>query len=111
MAARRARAVIVDPRNSSIPEITAIYAAYPPIGPVLPAIGYSSDRLLALKTAIAESQADILISASPFDIARVLQIEKPVLRARYDFAEIEDPKFSTIVEDFLEATDERDSGE
>ena len=35
-------AAIVDPRESAVPEIAAVFRAYPHIGKVLPAVGYGA---------------------------------------------------------------------
>jgi predicted GTPase len=102
VAARAAGAsMIVDPRSAASPAIIALYNAYPHIGPVLPAVGYSTEQLRAVEETINSADADVVISATPFDIARMLQIDKPVIRARYEFAETGDPKLSTIIDAFM----------
>jgi predicted GTPase len=69
VAGTRAGAAIVDPRTSAPPAIRSVYEAYPHIGPVLPAVGYNSEQLHALKVTVSDSEADLVISATPFDIA------------------------------------------
>jgi predicted GTPase len=82
-----------------------MYAAYPHIGPVLPAMGYNPEDLLGLKTTVEASEAEVVVSATPFDISRVLHLAKPVIRARYEFAETSNPKLSTIIDEFLDVFD------
>jgi predicted GTPase len=91
----------VDPRTSATSEIREVFAAHPHIGQVLPAVGYSAAQLRALESSINASNAEVVITATPVDLARLLCIEKPVVRARYEFAEIGAPTLSAIIDDFL----------
>lgn len=93
---------IVNPRPYAAPEIAAVYAAYPHLGAVLPAMGYNGSQLTALAQTINASPADVVVSATPIDLAALIPIDKPVIRARYEFAELEDPGLTGIVEDYLQ---------
>jgi len=48
-ASTNGAAAIVDPRRSATPAIQALYARYPHIGRVLPAVGYDATQLEALR--------------------------------------------------------------
>jgi predicted GTPase len=50
---------------------------------------------------INNSAAEIVVSATPIDLARLLHIEKPVIRARYEYAEEGVPALSNFIDDFL----------
>lgn len=67
-----------------MPEIQAVFRAYPHIGKVLPAVGYRSAQVQALADAVNASSADIVVSATPIDLARLVPIEKPIVQARYE---------------------------
>jgi predicted GTPase len=98
-AARAAGAAeIVDPRASAAPEIRAVYARYPHIGLVLPAVGYDAAQLDGLRRTIAASEAAVVVSATPIDLAALITIDKPVVRARYDLAEMDDPGLGAAVD-------------
>ena len=102
VAATQAQAVeIVDPRGSAVDEITAVYARYPHIGPVLPAVGYNPSQLQALRDPINASTAEIVVAATPCDLGRLIDISKPVVRARYEFAEAGEPGLGHLIEMFL----------
>lgn len=103
VAARAAGASILDPRRWATPAIARLYEAYPHIGPVLPAIGYDEAQVDALRRTIEASPAELVIAATPVDLARVLRLRKPVVRARYEFAEAGRPTLASAVADFLEA--------
>jgi predicted GTPase len=94
-------ASIVDPRLSAAPEIRAVFRAYPHIGPVLPAVGYGPAQLAALASTINASTAEVVVSATPMDLARLVQIDKTVIRARYQYAEDGSPGLSSFVDAFL----------
>ncbi len=95
-------AAIVDPRLSAAPEIAAVFKAYPHIGAVLPAVGYAPAQLQALAATINASAADIVVSATPIDLARLVPIAKPVVRARYDYAEFGALGLSAFIDAFLQ---------
>lgn len=101
-AAMRAHVLeIVDPRPYAVPRIAAVYAAHPHLDRVLPAMGYSTEQRSALQETINATPADVVVSATPVDLAALLELNKPVVRARYAFAEVEDPGLTGIVEDYL----------
>ena len=102
VAATRAQAAaIVDPRAYAVPEIAEVYTRYPHIGSVLPAMGYFPAQLKALEETINRAEADIVVAATPSNLNSLLKLNKPVIRARYEFAEIGQPILSTQVEQFL----------
>ncbi|MEQ8194698.1 MAG: cyclic 2,3-diphosphoglycerate synthase [Rhodospirillales bacterium] len=102
VAATDARAKeIVDPRDHATDSIAAVYAQYPHIGAVLPAMGYHPAQLRALRDTINASDAEAVVSGTPCDLAALIDIDKPVIRARYDFAEAGEPKLGKLIGDFL----------
>ena len=100
-ALRAGAAAIVDPRLSAAPELAAVYAQYPHIGPVLPAVGYSTGQLEALRQTINASCADVVVAATPIDLAALIALYKPVVRARYEFVDSETPGLAAELERFL----------
>lgn len=102
LAARAAGAAeIVDPRRSAAAEIAAVFAAYPQLGPVLPAMGYSEAQRSALVATIAGSAAEVVVAGTPADLTPLLAGIRPVVRARYDYAEMETPGIGAAIETFL----------
>jgi len=94
-------AEILDPRLSAAPAIRAVFEAHPHLGKVLPAMGYSAAQLSALAATINGSEADIVVSGTPLDLARLIPLSKPVVRARYDFAEAGAPTLASVVDAML----------
>lgn len=102
LAARAAGAAeIVDPRRSATPEIAVLFDAYPQLGPVLPAMGYSDAQCRELVATIAASRAEVVVSGTPADLTRLLAGVRPVVRARYDYAEIDTPGLGAAIDAFL----------
>jgi predicted GTPase len=95
-------AEIVDPRSAAAPQIRRIFDDYPHIGRVLPAAGYNPDQLRALEQTINDANADVVVSGTPIDLARLLRINKKIVRARYAFAEMGEPKLSALVDSFMD---------
>lgn len=93
---------IVDPRRAGLAELDAVYARYPHLGPVLPALGYGAAQLDLLARAIAAVDCDLVLSATPCDLAALIPIAKPVQRVGYAFAEADDPGLGDLVDDFLD---------
>ena len=78
-----------------------MYEQYPHIGPVLPAEGYSSAQLEALRQTINATVADVVVAATPIDLGALVNINKPIVRAHYEFAEVESPGLAGELERFL----------
>ena len=102
LAAKQAGAkAIVDSRPFAVSEIAAVYTQYPHIGAVLPAEGYSPAQLEALRQTINATQADVVVAATPIDLGALVNINKPIVRARYEFAEVETPGLAGQIDRFL----------
>ncbi len=94
---------IVDPRPFAAPGIRSVYDSYPHIGKVLPAMGYGAAQVAALAETINRAEADLVVSGTPADIAALAAFDKPVVRARYEFAEAGEPTLASMVDRWLEA--------
>jgi predicted GTPase len=92
VAARRfGAAEIVDPRPYAVGSIAATYQKYPGTGPILPAMGYGDAMIADLEKTINNSDVDIVISATPIDLTRIIKVNKPMQRVRYELQEIGQP--------------------
>jgi predicted GTPase len=100
VAARRfGAAEIVDPRPFAVRSIKAPYEKYPNTGPILPAMGYGDAQTQDLEETIRNADVDMVIIATPIDLKRVIRIDKPAQRVRYELQEIGQP----TLEDLLKA--------
>jgi predicted GTPase len=92
---------IVDPRPYARGAIATMYAQYPHIRAVLPALGYSAKQLAALRATIEAVPAEVVVAATPCDLGALIAIDKPVVRVQYEFAEVGEPGLGSLVEGFL----------
>ena len=100
VAARRfGAAEIVDPRPYAVGKIAETFRMYPNIGKLLPAMGYGEQQMQDLSATIEKTECDSVIIATPIDLGRVIQINKPNTRVQYSLQEIGRPN----IEDALEA--------
>lgn len=91
---------LVDPRPFAVASIEATYRKYPDIGIILPAMGYGDAQMKDLETTINNSDADSVIIATPIDLRRIIQIDKPSTRVTYSLQEMESPTLAEILADF-----------
>ncbi len=95
---------IIDPRAHAAPSIRAVYQQYPHIGNVLPAVGYTAGELAGLGDTINASGAEVVVSGTPFDLAAVVSLTMPVVRANYEFEELGLPQLAAAVDAALAGT-------
>lgn len=98
VAARRyGAAEIVDPRPFAVGSIEATYKKYPSTGAILPAMGYGDEMVRDLEKTINNSDVDMVISATPIDLTRIIQVNKPMQRVRYELQEIGKPTLEDLL--------------
>jgi predicted GTPase len=78
---------IVDPRPYAVGSIRDTFAEYPQTGAVLPAMGYSATQVRELAETIARVPAEVVIIGTPIDLRKLIPIERPAVRVRYELAE------------------------
>jgi predicted GTPase len=87
VAARQAGATLVDPRPWAVGSIAATFERYGQIGPVLPAMGYGDEQLRELAETIDRVDCDVVVTGTPFDLARLVTTRHPMRHARYTLRE------------------------
>ncbi|MBC8490123.1 MAG: GTPase [Bacteroidetes bacterium] len=92
---------IIDPRKYAVKSIKETYDKYPNIGTLLPAMGYGSKQIKDLETTINKVPCDSVVIGTPIDLTRLIKINKPSVRIRYDLQEIGKPDLTNIITDFL----------
>ncbi|HAW71166.1 MAG TPA: GTPase [Firmicutes bacterium] len=94
-------AELVDPRPYAVGSIDFTFKKYPGIGTLLPAMGYGKQQMRDLEATIDKTDCDLVISATPIDITRVIKVKKPMLRVGYELQEIGTPNLKQIIEKFF----------
>lgn len=81
-------AEIIDPRPFTVNSISATFKKYPKIGQLLPAMGYGEEQMKDLEETINRTDCDSVVIGTPIDLGRILNINKPSTRVRYELQEI-----------------------
>ncbi len=92
---------LVDPRDTAVGLIAETFEIYPDIGTLLPAMGYGAQQKADLEKTINNTECDVVVSATPIDITRIIKINKPVARVTFEVEEIGRPNFEDVLKDFF----------
>jgi len=92
-------ASLVDPRPWTVGTISETFRKYPGIGTLLPAMGYGEEQVRDLETTINKAECDVVVIATPIDLNRIININKPTIRVSYELEEITRPGLKEILSD------------
>ena len=92
---------IVDPRPWVTGTISDTFVAYPKIGPLLPAMGYSEKQIADLRATIDRVECDLVLIGTPIDLSRLMAVNKPTLRVSYDLEEKGDIRLAPEIDRVL----------
>jgi predicted GTPase len=98
VAARRFGAAgLVDPRPYAVGSIAHTFEAYPHVGALLPAMGYDDEQIAELEQTINAVECDLVLTATPIDLRRLINVRHPVDRVRYELQVIGRPTLKEIL--------------
>lgn len=100
IAARECGSVVINPRKYAFGSLKEIYKKYPRLGSVIPAMGYSKKQIKELEKTLNKAKCDAIISATPIDLRRIIKINKPIVRIKYELVEIGKPTLKTVLKKF-----------
>jgi predicted GTPase len=100
IAARKAGAIIVDPRPFAVGSIQDTFEKYYHLEDVLPAMGYGKKQMQELEQTINKADVDAIVIGTPIDLAKLIDIKKHNVRVRYDLQEIGKPDLEDILLEF-----------
>jgi predicted GTPase len=102
VAARQCRASeLVDPRPYAVGSIRGTYERYQHLTSLLPAMGYSDMQRHELEETIRRTPCDLVIVATPIDLARTIKVERPNLRVTYAVEELTKPSLADCLANFV----------
>jgi predicted GTPase len=101
VAARKLGGELVDPRPYAKGSLVETFAAWPHLGPVLPAMGYGEEQIQDLATTIAEIPCEAIAIGTPVDLRRLIELPVPATRVRYELQEIGRPTLEDVLVDFV----------
>lgn len=90
---------IIDPRPFTVNSIAKTFQKYPKIGKLLPAMGYGDEQMKDLQDTINRTDCDSVIIGTPIDLGRILKINKPSTRVRYELQEIGELTIEKVLAD------------
>ena len=90
----------VDPRPYAVGSIRETFDRFPHLDRLLPAMGYSETQCRELEETINRTPADLVLVATPVNLGRLLQLNKPSLRVSYEVVERTRPTLREILAEF-----------
>ncbi|WP_220132436.1 GTPase [Natronomonas sp. LN261] len=90
-------AEILDPGPAAVGTLGDVFETYDHIDDVLPAMGYSDDQIRDLEETIRAVDPEVVVSGTPHDLGRVVDVDVPVVRVRYELEE-KNLTLDTVVE-------------
>jgi predicted GTPase len=90
---------IIDPRLFAVKSIQETYKKYPGIGVVLPAMGYGKEQIKDLQETINLADCDSVIIGTPIDLRRIIDINKPATRVKYNLKELTKPNIEDVLKE------------
>ncbi len=92
---------IIDPRPYAVGSIIDTYKKYTHLHVILPAMGYGKKQMKELEETINNADVDVVVSGTPIDLNRVVKVNKPIVRVRYELDEIGKPDLEDVLNEFL----------
>lgn len=93
-------AELLDPRPYAVGTIKDTFAKYSHLSRLLPAMGYGKTQVEELEKTINDSPAELVLIGTPIDLRRIMKLDKPALRVRYDLEEIGDKELAKTLAKF-----------
>ncbi|MGC9989704.1 MAG: cyclic 2,3-diphosphoglycerate synthase [Terriglobales bacterium] len=102
VAARQCGAAeLVDPRPYAVGSIRGTFERFKHLTNLLPAMGYSAIQRHELEETIRRTPCDLVLIATPIDLARVIKIDRPNLRVTYEVEELTKPGLAEMLATFV----------
>lgn len=92
---------IVDPRPYAVGSIAEVFSKYPHIGNILPAIGYYPAQIRDLQETVNRADCDSVVVATPIDLRRLIEMNKPSTAVRYELADMGKPLLREKIDEFI----------
>jgi predicted GTPase len=92
---------IVDPKPYAVGSIKEAYKKYLHLGDILPALGYGDKQIAELKETIERVPCDVIVIGTPIDLRRVMTINKPTVRVRYELKVLGPISLEQVLDEFL----------
>jgi len=101
LAKRLGASELVDPRPYAVGSIKEAYKKYPHLGAVLPALGYDEKQIAELNETVSRTPCDIIVIGTPVDLRKLMKINKPTVRVKYELKVLGPVSLEQILDNFL----------
>ena len=92
---------IVNPRPYASGSINETYQKYTHLETILPAIGYGEKQIAELRETIDRTPCDVVVIGTPIDLRRIMTINKPTVRVKYELQVLGPVPLEEVLEEFL----------
>jgi len=89
---------LIDPRPYAVGSIRSTFDKFQQLTMVLPAMGYSEEQRHELEETIDRVPCDVVVVATPIDLAKIIHISKPSVRVTYEMEEVTHPNLGEILD-------------
>lgn len=98
---------VIDPRPFAKGTIADTFKEYSHLKKVLPAMGYGDAQTKDLEDTVqaAEEHCDVVVVGTPINLAEIIKIRKPVIRAIYDLQPENPDELEQLIKKALSAKD------
>jgi predicted GTPase len=93
---------IVDPKPYAVGSIKEAYKKYTHLGALLPALGYGEKQVAELKQTIDHTPCDVVVIGTPIDLRRVMTINQPTVRVKYELKVLGPVSLEHILDEFIQ---------
>jgi predicted GTPase len=93
---------IVDPKPYAVGSIKEAYKKYAHLGALLPALGYGEKQVAELKQTIDHTPCDVVVIGTPIDLRRVMTINQPTVRVKYELKVLGPVSLEHILDEFIQ---------
>src|SRR5690606_38691884 len=89
IAAEKSGATLIDPRPYAVGSLRQVFEKYTQLGDLVPAMGYGEEQMRELEETLNRTPADVVLIGTPINLGRLLKLNKPAVRVRYELKELE----------------------
>jgi predicted GTPase len=93
---------IVNPEPPAVGSLQRVFEEYDHLDAVLPAMGYSDAQIRDLEATIRNAAPDVVVSGTPHDLGRLIDIDGLIVRVRYELEE-KDVTLDTVLDRHAQA--------
>ncbi len=92
---------LVDPRPFAVGSIIDTFNKYSHLSTILPAMGYGQKQMSELEETIKNTDCEAVVIGTPIDLSRIISIDKPYTRVKYELQEIGKPDLEDVIKEKL----------